>query len=143
MKTCKLFSTFLLIALIFTACEQTDNVSECDIDGAICSTEFITVTMSLHTSTNTPIPLDSVVVTKNENGEAIYSKQTDTISNGIFPIITDSEIGKIVKEGSLVNFKGYSKGVEIVNEEYKVGHDCCHVKFIQGTQNVILSTESR
>jgi hypothetical protein len=143
MKTCKLFSTVLLIALIFTACEQTDNVSECDIDGAVCTTEFITVTMSLKTSSGTPITLDSVVVTKNENGDGIYSKQTGEISNGIFPVITDSEMGKIVKEGSLVNFKGYSSGIEVVNEEYKVGHDCCHVKFIQGTQNVILSTESR
>jgi hypothetical protein len=143
MKTFKLFSTVLLTALIFTACEQTDNVSECDIDGAVCTTEFITVTMSLKTSSGTPITLDSIVVTKNENGDGIYSKQTGEISNGIFPVITDSEMGKIVKEGSLVNFKGYSSGIEIVNEEYKVGHDCCHVKFIQGTQNVILSTESR
>lgn len=141
MKTCKLFSAVLLTALIFTACEQTDNVSECDIDGALCTTQFVTVSMSLKTSTGTPFPLDSVVVTK--NGEGIYSKQTDTISNGVFPVITDSEMGKIVKEGSLVNFKGYSKGIEIVNEEYKVGHDCCHVKFIQGTQDVILSTENR
>lgn len=141
MKTCKLYSAVLLTALIFTACEQTDNVSECDIDGALCTTQFVTVTMSLKTSTGTTFPLDSVVVTK--NGESIYSKQTDTISNGVFPVITDSEMGKIVKEGSLVNFKGYSKGIEIVNEEYKVGHDCCHVKFIRGTQDVILSTENR
>ena len=140
MKIIKLLSASLLSVIIFTSCEQTDNVSECDIDGAVCTTEFRTVFMTLKTSSGTPFVLDSVVVTK--GGEKIFSEKTDTISSGLFPVITDSEMNDIVKEGSQVTFKGYSSGQEIVSEDYKVGHDCCHVVFIQGNQDLVLSVEN-
>jgi len=115
-------------------------VSECDIDGAVCTEEFRTVFMTLKTSSGTPFVLDSVVVTK--GGDKIFSEKTDTISSGLFPIITDSEMNDIVKEGSQVTFKGYASGIEIVSEDYKVGHDCCHVVFIQGNQDLVFSVEN-
>jgi len=140
MKPIQFFSSLLCTVSLFTACDPAENITECDIDGVICTEEFRTVEMSLTQSSGEPATLDSVVVTK--DGETLFTASTDTVTTGVFPVITDAEMNDIIKEGSQVVFKGYESGAVIVNENYKVGHDCCHVVFIQGTQDVVLTSEN-
>lgn len=54
-------------------------------------------------------------------------------------MISDAEKEKIVKEGTDVTFYGYISGIEKVKEDFKVGHDCCHVVYISGTSDIVIS----
>jgi hypothetical protein len=64
--------------------------------------------------------------------------ENPTSTNGVYKLISDTEINDIVKEGTDVTFYGYSNDSQIISENYKVGHDCCHVVFLSGVQVLIL-----
>ena len=37
-----------------------------------------------------------------------------------------------------ITFKGYISNEEVINEEFVVGADCCHVSLISGNTEIIL-----
>ena len=79
------------------------------------------------------------MVTK--DGETLFTVSTDTVTTGVFPVITDAEMNDIIKEGSQVVFKGYESGAVIVNENYKLVMTAA-MWFYSGTQDVVLTSEN-
>ena len=135
MKKLKIIASILITGALFTACKE--EITECDIDGAICTKELRVVSVEIKDRNNEPVFLDSISVTTSGSSNVLFTENpTDT--NGVYKLISDTEINDIVKEGTDVTFYGYSNALQIVSENYKVGHDCCHVVYINGTQVVIL-----
>ena len=57
---------------------------------------------------------------------------------GTYIVLTDSEINEVSKDGSSFIFRGFIGGIEIVNEAYQIGHDCCHIKLLAGNTGITL-----
>ena len=128
----------LLIPLIsFFACKR-DN-------GAICTTEYRMLTVSIKDTASKPVILSNYFVKKTSTGEIIdFSKEEpylDSITRiqGIYFVFTDGKIGMTSKDGTEFEFHGILGTTEIVNEKYLIGNDECHVKMLSGKTEIIIS----
>ncbi len=108
---------------------RTISVAECQ-EEIFCTEIYVSVTVKI----------------QKENGEIFKPKQLfikfDKTGDrqpvfqgfpGIFAIVTDGDLGRLKKAGSALTLEGYDENnLQIINEKYVVGHDCCHVKKIEG-----------
>ncbi len=127
-------------AIAFTGCKD-ENVTECDVESLVCTEIFTTVNISVTDSKSNPFQLDSIAVTKIGSSTPLFTENPEASVEGLYKLISDAEMESITKEGSEVNFEGFKAGVKVVDEDYKVGHNCCHVVFIQGQQDVTLAVD--
>ena len=137
MKRFKFLVAVLATASLFTACKE--EVTECDVEGLACTQEIAVKYVSVKTAAGDVVPLDSIVVKKSGDGTVLFSEIPTVNAEGTFKLISDNEKDDIVKEGTDVTFYGYISGVEVANEDLKVGHDCCHVVYIAGTSDIVVS----
>lgn len=135
MKKIKLLALSVLSAVVFNAC-NTEEVTECDVEGLACTEIFVTQVVSVKSTAGDVVPLDSIVVKVSASEEVLFSENPTVNSEGTFKVISDSEKNSITKEGTDVTFYGYIEGTELVAEDVRVGHDCCHVVFISGKQDI-------
>lgn len=135
MKKLKIIASILISGVLFTACKE--EITECDIDGAVCTAELRVVSVEIKNGSDKPILLDSISVIKSGSSDVLFTANP-TNTDGVYKLISDTEINDIIKEGTDVTFYGYLNDLQIVSENYKVGHDCCHVVYIGGTQVVII-----
>lgn len=124
---------FIFLIFGFQSCYQDiDDKREC---GLACTDIFITVSVLISDDEGNPVALDSFVVTKVATGEEISvtpgSVELEIMrENGTYPIINDNYSGPV--EEFEVNFKGFIGDQVVVDENYIVGKDCCHVYFVSG-----------
>ena len=126
----------ILITGFLNSC-KTEYTTECDIEGVICTDLFTTHYVSVKDPEGTPISLDSIAVQVTASSETLFSENPVLNDDGLFKLISDSEFDKITKEGTDVVFIGYIEGEIILQENFRVGHDCCHVVYILGAQDII------
>lgn len=138
MKNLLAASLILLFTAFLNSCKVKD-ASECDIEGVICTEVFTTKYVSVKDPSGTPIALDSIVVKVSASEEVLFSENPVLNDDGLFKLISDTEFDKITKEGTDVTFFGYIEGVSIVTENLRVGHDCCHVVYISGVQDIVVT----
>lgn len=138
MNKIKLIAGLFLLGVIFNACKEEDP-SECDLEGLICTENFVTKLVSVKTGAGDVVALDSIVVKVSASGEVLFSENPTVNTDGTYKLISDSEFDKIVKEGTDVIFYGYIDGTQVVAENLKVGHDCCHVVYISGKQDIVVT----
>lgn len=127
-------------AIALTGCKD-EKVTECDVESLACTTEYVVVKIAVSDTDSNPFQLDSIAVTKIGNSTPLFTETPEASTDGTYKLISDTEMESITKEGSEVNFEGFKAGVKVVDEDYKVGHNCCHVVFIQGQQDVTLAVD--
>lgn len=138
----KKLSTLILLCFAMTitillGCNSSDKSCQ----ETICTTIFVTVTVSIVDQNQDPIVLDSYEVINLENNAPITLSLTGSeldsfIQNGQYPIMDDLSI----QENQQLNlqFRGTLNGQEVVNENYTVAKDCCHVSLVSGNLEIIL-----
>ncbi len=137
MKKISFLVALCISTVFFSRCKE--EVTECDIEGLACTQIFTTKQVSVKNTEGLVVDLDSVVVKKSGDNSVLFSEVITDNSEGIYKLISDSEKENIVKEGTDVTFYGYISGIEKVKEDFKVGHDCCHVVYISGTSDIVIS----
>tara|TARA_R110002073_G_scaffold128999_5_gene275232 strand:+ start:24760 stop:25185 length:426 start_codon:yes stop_codon:yes gene_type:complete len=139
----KHFSKVITIALFifsvaFISCDDNE---EDDCSTVLCTEQFVTITVSITNQGQNPVALDRIEVINLQNQSDVtipLSSSTFLLAQqqGQYPIVNDSGIGK--NQELILQFKGFVNGVEVVNENYVVAADCCHVSLVSGNQEVIL-----
>ena len=131
----KNFSISILFVIpLFQSCMKGDEVDDCN---GICTEEFRTITIEIKDAEGNPVALDSfrVINTANDNelSTGMNASEFDYFREiGTYPIFSDLYSQEFRKREITINFKGFIDEVEIVNENYEVGADCCHVYYISG-----------
>jgi hypothetical protein len=128
----------VLVFLCFTGCENNDT-SDCA--NKACTEVFKTIVVTIKDSENNPVVLDSFKVTNLENGgdltRELDNVEFETMSeNGVYPLFGDEYAGDFSNSEVEINFKGYIDNQEIINSDYMVGADCCHVILISGDPEI-------
>ena len=137
------FPIILLLLLSLQSCYQdADDKSEC---ATPCSANFITVSVLISDQDGNPFVLDRFDVTKVATGEEITGIQSPSDmdfmrENGSYPIINDNYSGS--REEFEVSFKGYVGDQIVVEENYTVGKDCCHVYYVSGDLELEITIET-
>lgn len=137
----KIIVAFLSIFLV--ACNDNDDAEQQDCSEAICTLNFVTVTVSVKDASGEPVSLDSYEIIDNETGENLatdfngdeyqYLKE-----QGFYPIISDANRVQYQNSTATLTFKGIIDNKEVINEDYQVGADCCHVNLISGNTEIVL-----
>lgn len=141
----KTTSALLILTVMAIGCtklvQDTDNSTSCD--NAVCTMEFRTVMVTVSNSDGIKVPLDSISVTDLKNNEDI-TRQLEpfewemAIEAGSYPLFGDENLQKYQNQSLEVLFQGFIAGTAVVNEEFTVGADCCHVGLIKGNTDIVI-----
>ena len=128
---------FTLICLLCINC----NSSKDSCKETICTTVLITVSASIVDQNQDPVVLDSYELINLEDNSSISLSYTEPeldsfIQNGQYPIMDDLSIQE--NQRLNIQLRGFLNNQEVVNENYTVERDCCHVFLVSGNTEIVL-----
>lgn len=138
---------FILLIWVSSNCKKVEVVEitdpcSCSRSGN-CTAIYSSVVVEIKNQKGNPVGLDDYYTTKLSTGEKINLKSAEFDSLrgtlGEYPILADGQKEMTEKCGTDFEFTGIKNGNEIVKRAYKIGHDCCHVKILEGDPNIIIS----
>lgn len=110
----------------------------CKSDDVFCTMEFRMITVSIMDSNNSPIELDSFFVTLDKDTVMTKENSHWLPDDSSIIIFSDSEMEKTTEKGKTFKLTGYLNGALVVDENYLIAHDKCHVELKSGKTVIIL-----
>ena len=114
--------------LMITSCNWREPGKK-DCDGISCPIGWDTITVHVQDSAGNVVALDSTYI-HNVRGKAIL-RATGAIDGNHF-VLDDGFNKDLAGKTELFRFSGYLAGAEIVNAEFEITSDCCHVAKVSG-----------
>ena len=131
------------LSLFLVACNDNDDAEQQDCSEAICTLNFVTITVSVKDASGEPVLLDNYEVIDHETGENLaadfngeeykYLKE-----QGVYPILSDGNRVQYQNSTATLTFKGTIHNEKVIDETYEVAADCCHVSLITGNTVIVL-----
>jgi hypothetical protein len=126
---------FVGMQLLFS-CSKSET-SECPSDLA-CTEVFVTLTVKIQNRNNESVFLTRTTTSMEGTSKIITKSGWDKISD--YHVLDDLSLKDLKKSGSIVTFKGFDANNQmIVNEQFIIGHDCCHIVKISGKDVIIVN----
>lgn len=123
---------FLLSLFIIAGCESSTEPTECD-ENIACTEQFVMFTFSPTDSEDQPIYFDAYYSQNIDNGNVYDSfDEQDFLDAGTYMVITDQEMEEVKKDGTTIRFFGQKDGQVIIEQDFLIGHDCCHILPLEG-----------
>lgn len=131
-----------LVYLLFVSClfaiscgetdEQPGNTfDECPANLG-CTEIFVSLIFSPKNNNNQAISLDSFYTQNLDNGNTYNVQHNDAQQTNSYTVITDGQLSEINKEGTKIRFTGLQGDQVVIQQDFVVGHDCCHVTAVNG-----------
>ncbi|MCK0190624.1 hypothetical protein [Arenibacter sp. F20364] len=125
------------------------NCSNKEVDGTpncvdvFCTEEFRTITVNVKDKDGVAVALDYFKVVVLSNGDEITlgasSSEYDWMAeNGTYPLFSDKYVSRYRNKKLEINFRGYIDNKLMVDSDFTVGADCCHVVLIEGETDLVL-----
>ncbi|AXG70375.1 hypothetical protein KORDIASMS9_02614 [Kordia sp. SMS9] len=135
-----LIITSLFIATLLISCNNDDD-SNSDCENVPCTTEFITIVISIKDQNQNPVALDSyevINIETNEDMTILLSASGFEIAQqlGQYPLLDDGSLE--ANQERQVQFKGFINNQEVISSTYTVSTDCCHINLVSGTVELTL-----
>ncbi|MBL7717659.1 MAG: hypothetical protein JNL72_02385 [Flavipsychrobacter sp.] len=107
-----------------TACEDT-----------ICTEIFMAVMVQVSDTAGNPVQLDEYYTLR---GTERLPAAVSPPENGRYVVVDDRIVASLANKTETFRFVGKKNGAEVVNEQYQVRGDCCHVHKEQGKDQVVI-----
>nr|WP_298998459.1 hypothetical protein [uncultured Allomuricauda sp.] len=135
-----LTSAAMLLAVLLFSCDTNDDADTGCVD-AICTLEFVTILVTLEDSNQNPVVLDNFEVINAANGSRLGTSFSDSELEearqlGRYPLVSDGVLG-LNQERTLI-FSGFIGSREMVQSQYTVATDCCHVSLVDGELQLVV-----
>ena len=124
----KLVSFFILIVvsiLILISCTKDEEV--------ICSMEYRYISIDVKGGI-----LDDFYTIRKYTGDTIRYVKDNIIGNNSYIILSDNYQNKIKNKEEIFIFKGYITDSLVVNEQYIIKADECHINYVSGKKEINL-----
>ena len=124
----KLVSFFILIVvsiLIIISCTKDEEV--------ICSMEYRYISIDVKGGI-----LDDFYTIRKYTGDTIRNEKDNIIGNNSYIILSDNYQNKIKNKEEIFIFKGYITDSLVVNEQYIIKADECHINYVSGKKEINL-----
>jgi hypothetical protein len=126
-----------LITVPIVRCDSND--SSCQ--ETACTLVFVTINVTIVYQNQNPVVLDSYeLINLEDNSPVSLSFSTEELAQlaqqGVYPIMDDLSLDE--NQQLNLQFRGFLGNQEVVNENYTVAKDCCHVSLISGTTEISL-----
>ena len=135
--------TLVILSIFLVTCNDKDELTQIDCSLTICTEVFVTITVSVKNASGEAIRFDSYEVIDVDSGKNLTDNFNEEENQylkeqGLYPILSDTYRVKYQNSTATVTFKGYNSNEEVINEEFVVSADCCHVSLISGNTEIIL-----
>ncbi|MCE7990696.1 MAG: hypothetical protein HEP71_01895 [Roseivirga sp.] len=118
--------------LIIQGCAEDSQPLECRADIG-CTEVFVTFTYAPSDNQGNAIILDSYYSQNMDNGQTYtFTGQDSQFTKGLYTVLTDAQLGEIKANGTNIRFIGTKDGAIVVEQDFLIGHDCCHIVPLQG-----------
>jgi hypothetical protein len=128
-----LFTSVSFLILSLFSCD--------DDDIRFCTLEFRFIHVDILEADSSAAEIDSFFVVQTATGDTILdaatTPYTDFFEEGI-TIFTDSELNLTNTTGSTFNLTAYQNASLVVNENYVIKHDECHIDLVSGPLQIWL-----
>ena len=124
----KLVSFFILIVvsiLILISCTKDEEV--------ICTMEYRYISIDVKGGI-----LDDFYTIRKYTGDTIRYEKDNIIGNNSYIILSDNYQNKIKNKEEIFIFKGYITDSLVVNEQYIIKADECHINYVSGKKEINL-----
>ncbi len=124
----KLVSFFILIVvsvLILISCTKDEEV--------ICTMEYRYISIDVKGGI-----LDDFYTIRKYTGDTIRNEKDNIIGNNSYIILSDNYQNKIKNKEEIFIFKGYITDSLVVNEQYVIKADECHINYVSGKKEINL-----
>lgn len=135
--------TLILLSFFLLTCSDKNepDTEVVDCSSTICTLNFVTITVSIKDTSDNAVVLDSFEVLDTATGENLakdISAEEYHNDQGIYPLISDAHRIQYQNKTTTLTFKGYINDELVVNQEFEVKADCCHVSLITGNREIVL-----
>ncbi|MFT6866428.1 MAG: hypothetical protein ACJA08_001259 [Cyclobacteriaceae bacterium] len=132
----------IISALVFS-CEEGNNSDDQCAKNQLCTEQFEIVGVYVENLVGDPVTLDSTKV-YDGNSDLIAAYTTDISDNpffsyGFYPVATDSDKEGIAISGTPFSIRGWLKDQLVLDKDFLIGKDCCHIVKLAGVEKVILN----
>ncbi len=136
----KIFFAILIISFSFVLLDSCNQKVDSCTDDIICTQEFASVAMQVTDTLNKPYILDSFKVINAVTSTVIIDVKPNKLvdTTGYYTIFSDTYMDKVEKDGTVFNFHGWGGANLKVNEEFKIGHNCCHIVQKNGKAKIVV-----
>lgn len=118
--------------LIIQGCTEDSQPLECSADIG-CTEVFVTFTYGPTDNQGEAIILDSYYSQNLDNGQTYSFTESDNqLSPGLYTVITDAQMDQLSSTGTGIRFVGVKNDRIVLEQDFVVGHDCCHIVPLQG-----------
>ncbi|MEI6901379.1 MAG: hypothetical protein WCL00_15995 [Bacteroidota bacterium] len=105
----------------------------------LCTTMFAMIEVTVQDSLNHPVILDRFEVRDKNASQLLPTHPDSTLAKeGRYLLLTDSELHYISTLGTLLQFEGFKGNQIIIQGEYVVTQDGCHINLVSGDRNLIV-----
>jgi hypothetical protein len=135
--------SFIVLFLLFSCKEKKANPADV-CENAICPEIFKFASVKVKDKNGQPYELDDYYTAKPSTGGEIRFTGKDVLldsirrTNGVYPILSDTEMGLTTIKGVDFQFHGFKDGKEVITENYKINHNCCNVNIISGPLEITI-----
>jgi len=142
-------NTFLFLLwvahILVVSCDKDDDKNNPpDCTDVTCTEIFVTLTVTVKDASGVVVPLDSFSVVNLENNEDLTRELSANgfemaRQTGTYPLFGDEYVESYQNDALTILFKGFIDGEEVVNAQYEVGADCCHVLLRVGETDIVIT----
>ncbi|MCM4152845.1 hypothetical protein DHD05_14710 [Arenibacter sp. N53] len=134
----------LITLLIILNCNNKSEDDTLDCINVACTEEYRTITISVKDQEGNVVVLNEFKVVVLPKGADITPDTSSgdyewMIINGVYPLFSDKYSMEYRDKKIEINFKGYVEDRLVVDSDYTVGADCCHVLLFEGETDVVIN----
>ncbi len=124
----------VLLGMILTiqGCSEDSQPLECKADIG-CTEVFVTFTYGPTDNQGSAVILDSYYSQNLDNGQTYtFVEEDNQLTEGLYTVITDAQMDQLSSTGTSIRFVGLKNNAIVLEQDFVIGHDCCHIVPIQG-----------
>lgn len=123
----------LIVLLSLFGCTDKDDCT------GFCTEEFKSIRFTIKDADGSQIMLDSFTVILTESNRDITEDlHFDPTFTNSYPIIDDSFFAEAKSNNLKVQFIGIVNDMIVIQENYVIGTDCCHIELISGETEITI-----
>jgi hypothetical protein len=111
------------------------NPIECP-DDLGCTKQLVSIFVTILDENNTPIELDYTKTILVQKNTILTSTENPGFNNGIYELINDGAMPEISRFGSTIRFEAGIQDAMLIDQEFIIGHDCCHILKLHGPDSL-------
>ncbi len=137
---------FSLVFILLLNCTDSDidDDRQANCNNIACTEIFVSIIVTIKDTSGAFVSLDRFKVTDLKTGQDLTKKITEGEmetfrQNGMYPLYDDLFVEGNLNTSRNIIFKGFLNDIEVVNAEYVVGTDCCHISLVSGNPDIIIN----